>query len=454
MTAAASPARPTEVYALFSDCSAARVILTVNSRRPEDPTIVIPINPNHPMRPIAERALASTMTFYKNLKNPPYTGRLIVWDFSSNPSGLNNYEGPSAGLAFFIRFMEHLLATRNVRVVSFSVAATGELSDHTDNAIILPVKFLPEKISAALTVLKSGDKVFYPQGNQDDIGDELRRKAGSQKIELVPVATAEQMAEIIRRWFHDGRPHLLREAWNRLVRLLARHTWTLILAAATVLAALLYWSLTSGLNRQTLIRFIEQGQFDRVPLARLQSARDPRLLGLAQQTSASLTMSNSFIYQENDQQVLQNATFMTRMQNVALCDSQGYRFEVEVDRSCYYYLFQFQDGGLIDLLFPASNFDLNNHFLQDHTHNFIPACNSYFYFTRPASHRLVTLFFLGSVWRARDLEALCRSYGQAQSDSARNVYYDRLIQGLQRRSDALADGWGGIYLLQGYFWRQ
>ena len=101
--------------------------------------------------------------------------------------------GPSAGLAFALALFEELTDK------DLSLAATGEISNGTRNAKVLPVEFIPEKLTAAIDALSrnQGGIIFYPYENDKDVTEELRKDAYEKGIILGPVRTLAEAVEVL-----------------------------------------------------------------------------------------------------------------------------------------------------------------------------------------------------------------------------------------------------------------
>ena len=228
-----------------------------------------------------------------------------------------------------------------------------------------------------------------------------------------------------------------------------------MLVTAVVAFAALAWIFSfSRPDSRELIELIERGEFESVSLRRLHRAQDPAMRRLSQQTRMPIDLVSSFFYLKEHKPIYQDGAALTRLQNVTLEGKTGYRFEVEADLPCYFYLFQFEGQSAVELLFPASSFDLENHLLASRQLLMIPGGNQYLRFRKPDTRQLVTLFFLATRWRALDIEKLCQQYDQAVSAADRRHFRDRLLERILHRKEALTSGWQGIFFQQGFFWRQ
>ncbi len=441
------------VYALFSDRSSARIILDVFSRKEGDPLSIRSTVDNASVCKSAERGIFCALSYYKRSVPAASTGHDVVWEFDGNPDGLNNYDGPSAGLAFFIAFLLYLNSLRNA-ALSFAVAATGELSDLTGQAEVNPVRSLTEKLQAACELLRSGDKIFYPLKNSDQIDSLLLQSLKQKGIELIPVSTVAEAGRIIDSWFSLQPKQLIAKD---TVTSRSRRLWripALVFGITVVAISALYVIRANRIHEANVLALIEQGEFASVRIDRLSHAVHPALRHFAEQAAIPLHLQSSFIYLENNRPLLQDMATLSIMQNVELDSSEGYRFEVQTDHPCYVYLFQFEGSSNVELLFPASSFDLGNHFLQDHHLYLIPGGINYFYLRAIEVRRMVTIYVLGSFWRALDIEKSCQSYDQAQTAEKKKEYRDRLLRQIQRRLQAIEGGWNGLQVSKGAFWRK
>jgi hypothetical protein len=441
-----------DVYALFDDRSAAKIMLSAFVQgEGHKPTVESPVM-DLTLRRSAERGFYSALGHYQKQGLPPYPGHRIVWEFAGHAHTQDNHSGSSAGLAFFIQFLVFFLQKQRCPRASFSVAATGELSDLTITAHVQPILFLEEKLKAAFAVLKPGDKVFYPIANKR-ISAALLQMALRKGIEVRAVSKTHEMAEIIFSWFENETDPLSRVS-GRIIRYVRNSRYLLWSIAFFVVAVTVFLICHHGLDQKQLIYSIEQGDFADIPIEQLQATKDEALINLSQKTHTPLFLKTCFIYRADKRLQYRDAEALSQMQNIQLEEGAGYRFEVQVDQPCYFYLFQFEGDASVDLLFPLSSFDLDDHYLRDHQLYMIPGNTKYFYFKSTGVRRLVTLFFLGSSWRANDLEKLCQEYDQASGAAEKARLRNQILLHIQKRSQALRDGWQGLYCQQSYFWRQ
>jgi len=441
------------VNALFSDRSSARIILDVFSRREGDPLSIRSTVDNLAVCKSAERGIFSALSYFKRSIPSALTGHDVVWEFDGNPDGLNNYDGPSAGLAFFISFLLYLYSLQRTQP-SFTVAATGELSDLTGQAEVNPVRSLMEKLQAACELLRSGDKILYPARNREQIGADLLQAIEGKGIELIPVATVAEAGRIIDAWFsaqpEQAKPKRARFGFSRRRRRYlgaALGIVVMAIAAVCIIRA-------NSVHEAKVLESIERGEFASIRIDHLIHSAHPGLRPLAEQAAVPLHLQSNFIYLENNRPLQQDMATLSIMQNVELDSSEGYRFEVQTDRPCYVYLFQFEGSSNVELLFPASSFDLGNHLLQDHHLYLIPGGINYFYFRAVEVRCMVTVYVLGSLWRALDIEKLCQSYDQARTAEKKKEYRDQLLQQIQQRLLAIENGWNGLHVSKGAFWRK
>jgi len=441
-----------DVYALFDDGSAAKIMLSAFSQREGFKPTVESTAADLALRKSAERGFYSALGHYHARGLPPYPGHQVVWEFAGSAHEFDNYTGSSSGLAFFVQFLVLFLQPQGAPRKSFSVAATGELSDLTVRAQVHAILSLEDKLKAAFTVLKPGDIAFYPAENKG-IPPALLRIAQRKGIEIKAIATTQEMAEIIYNWFESKKDPSC-SWWHRMIAYIRKPVRLFLFMAFSLFCIGVVLISRQGLDQAQLIYAIERGDFSAIPIERLQTENDPSLRGLVQQARTPLLIKSSFIYLADEQPTFQDVATLNRMKNIQLEKGAGYRFEVQVDPSCYFYLFQFEGDASVDLLFPLSTFDLDDHYLRDHQVYMIPGDTKYFYFKSTGVRRLVTLCFLGSSWRANDLEELCQAYDRTSNDAEKKIIRNRILLQIQKRSQALKNGWQGLFYQQSCFWRQ
>jgi len=99
-------------------------------------------------------------------------------------SGGEPVAGESGGLAFALALAKRLLGQD-----PGPVAATGELETSPEGGPIGPVKGIAAKLEAAGRVVPENGWIFYPQDNDDDIPDRLRKSLTDKGIKLRPVSS-------------------------------------------------------------------------------------------------------------------------------------------------------------------------------------------------------------------------------------------------------------------------
>ncbi len=455
----------TACFALFSDRSAQKILLDIYDKIDGERISPRSMVHNTSIRASAECGFSSALNQFEDREKRTLKNYEIVWEFSGSVYEANNYDGLSAGLAFFTAFMVHLIGDycthnpgRSRSGPVFVVAATGVLSGATSKARVEKVAHFQDKLYAALSVLKRGDKMLYPLSNREEINIEMESAFSTAGVELIPVETPGEAAGLIISWY-------LCEVVRPDVKLLCRILTFIriffrsrfIKAGAAIAGLLLLYLLLCRpfiCTPAKLLTALEYGEFDRILLCKSNESRDPAMQALLQKMRTPLSLTSSFIYMEGDQTLLQDADALNVMQNVVIDSSMGYRFEVQVENSCYFYLFQFSSDAATDLLFPVSDFELENHFLTNNQLFMIPGGINYFYFTGASPRQLVTLCFLGSLWRARDIEELYTDYLEAKQPDELKKIRDRILQRIQKRRRALDRGLQGLYYHQGFFWRQ
>ncbi len=136
----------------------------------------------------ARRAAEAVYTWLQHCgKNPDR----FVAGFDVCNAG-SSMAGASSGLAFAVA-----LAARLLDVHGLSVAATGELREGQFPAPIARVGGINEKIAAALKVLPREGILLYPQENDADILESLRKQCGEEGIVLCPIRTLAEAFELL-----------------------------------------------------------------------------------------------------------------------------------------------------------------------------------------------------------------------------------------------------------------
>ena len=124
----------------------------------------------------------------------------FTYQFEAQPV---SFFGKSAGLAFCLKFVQEVYLAGQDRIRSFNIAATGELSDATENSRVKRVEGISSKIAAALLILQPGDKFFYPLDNTDEIDSRLRQNALEKGVDLVP---CDNVSQAIKRLIELAKP--------------------------------------------------------------------------------------------------------------------------------------------------------------------------------------------------------------------------------------------------------
>lgn len=451
--------------ALFSDRSAQKIQLDVYEKANGERISARSMLRTEAISASAECGFSSALNLFELKVESTGKNYEIVWDFAGDLIKPNNYDGMSAGLAFFLAFLLQLTGSCCARHPgkypggpAFTIAATGILSGATSKAEVVQVAHLEEKLQGALTVLHRGDKLFYPTGNREQVSAGMAAAFDRAGIELIPVATPGEAAGIVWGWLLPKEPIPRRERRHRALGLFRRQAKSRLLYAGLALFSLLllafFFYNPFICTSASVLDALEYGEFDKIKLCSGETSDDAEMDRLLVQMRTPLSLTNGFIYMQEDRPQLQDAEALNAMQNVVIDSSTGYRFEIQADKPCFFYLFQFPDNTSLDLLFPASEFALENHFLSDNQLFMIPGGVNYYYFNTSSPRHLVTLCFLGSFWRARDIEELYARYLQAKEPAEIKKLRDRILQRIQNRSRALGKGLRGLYYHQGFFWRQ
>lgn len=321
-----------------------------------------------------------------------------------------------------------------------SIAATGEVSGHGGRAKVCRVGHINAKIAAALGSLKGGDLIVYPKDNDPEIDNGLRQRAEQCEIELVPVGTVKEALIAVGI--------LIREHW------LSRMPMKYGLASALILSAIGILFLWSRSNQITSpLHLAQYGQFSEARDAAIQAIKDSISTAsvaesalLLRRLQTPLSIRIAFGYDKaNDTGIKQN-----KLDNVVLSKGDGYRFDITPSLDCFFYAFQFDSNNEVELLFPLTNFSMENHLLRGSTLYAVPASGSYFYLEDSTHQGQLTLYFLASFWQAKDVEEKYQQYENATADLKR-ARSEELLTRIHERGKALKQGINGLFFSKAAF---
>ncbi len=106
--------------------------------------------------------------------------------------------GESGGLAFAIALAKKLLNQD-----PGPVAATGDIISGNQGGKFGPIKGIVAKINAAEQLLPENGWLFYPQQNDNEIPDELRKNLTDKSIKLHPVSSVSEVLALFFGWHEN-----------------------------------------------------------------------------------------------------------------------------------------------------------------------------------------------------------------------------------------------------------
>lgn len=138
----------------------------------------------------------------------------------------HHVSGESGGLAFAIS-----LARRLFEQDPGPVAATGDIKSGGGGGPLGPVKNIEAKIEAASRIVPEGGWIIYPQDNDAEISDNLRKSLIDKRLRLKPVSSVD---ETISSLFDLKAPD------DKIGGISTRKTWPLILAGLLIAVSIVF----------------------------------------------------------------------------------------------------------------------------------------------------------------------------------------------------------------------
>jgi hypothetical protein len=126
------------------------------------------------------------------IKNHPAIPPSVVSYDLKGLSANQKVAGESGGLAFAIALARHLTG-----IDPGPVAATGEIIASPNGGPVGPIRGIVAKLEAAARLLPEGGWVFYPEGNDDEVPDELRRSLSVKGLRVHRVTSVEQVLALL-----------------------------------------------------------------------------------------------------------------------------------------------------------------------------------------------------------------------------------------------------------------
>lgn len=389
---------------------------------------------------------------------PPGKKYYVVIDFEDRKLK-RSLSGESSGLAFSLEFAREIYKKATGKTLEYSFAATGELDKRTREAGVKKVEAIEEKFKAALKNLKAGDKLFYPLKNEQDINPILKATILNKGIILCPVSTVEGAIELLFENYS-----IIPKKAGRADHLMRKLMFG-ILAVSLIFALIFIFNLfthpvSSGYDQ--IIYSLEHGKFIKTKneiKTFLNKTQDGNLIrdleGLKQQLDSDLFFAINFEYYEKENEIIanKNQAPILELQDLSLSNNDGYRFKVTANKNCYFYLFQFDSEKSVELLFPLSSFSMENHFLISERSYSIPGANNYFFIQDEIHQGLITIYFIASFWRAKDIEQAFYEY-EAAKPGKKKLYQDKLLERMFIRSKLYEKGIKGIFFKKEFFLKE
>jgi hypothetical protein len=356
--------------------------------------------------------------------------------------------GESAGLAFCLKFVQHVLLQQNSKYKMPAMAATGILDDRLESAKIKKVESINDKIKAALSVSKYGDYFFYPLENEKEIDDELKMALAEKQIKAIAV---DSVQEAVTVYIKAVNPALI----SRKIKSFIFNTTIMLLIFAMASLAIVF------MNKPTLEKVrskMEHGDFEqatellqRINNLTLEEEKLENYELISEQINMPLFAEIKFEYfTSEDASDRGKMEPLSSLSNVTFTLEDSYRFQVKPGADCYFYIFQFDSKSGAELLFPLAAFSTGNHYMQAEKKYDVPGGGNTFYLLDGTHQGTVTLYFLATVWRALDIEKAFESY-QAARAVDKNKLRDKLLERLNQRIDTPDKGVNSVFVRKEYF---
>jgi len=460
-----------ETYALFSDKTASQIdydFQSVSSHEEVKPIEIIIFIDDEKVKESAIKGVWAARNYLKSkaiiinkqiiinqlkikrkiklIKNRYF----IVIDFD-NDELKKTMTGGSAGLAFSLKFAQEIFRKSMGVSLNFSVAATGEVDKHTSKARVKGIDAINEKADIALTILQTGDRFFYPQENEKDFDPLLKKRIEEKGIILSPVSTVKQAIDILFDQYRVATKFSIRYLVNWI---------TGILLIGSIILLLKYFSVFSNAPcYEQVTDLLEYGKYNKAikKIEKcLNNTKDDKqtdqLKKYLTQISSELYLTIEFDYFLNDSnsKPFTSDDSIKKLSELSLTAGDRYRFHVLSNKKCYLHLFQFDSENGVENLFPLSNFSMENHFIVPNKSYYIPGGNNVFTITAETPQGLLTIYFLASSWRMKDIEDAYNAFEKASSEEKKE-YQDVLLNRIQQRSTTANKGFGGTYYKKMYF---
>ncbi|MDH3602652.1 MAG: DUF4384 domain-containing protein, partial [Candidatus Tectomicrobia bacterium] len=481
-----------ETFALFADATVSRIVYGFLDPE-ESPIRLIPIGIGD--RQVRHAAENGCFAAFQVLRGLGYIDEgqkyCLSYQFAEYEERIQVLGG-SAGLAFCLKFAQQIARQATDHDLSFSIAATGVISNGTAQAEVMRVEGLEAKLQAAITRLQPGDRLFYPSQNTERIAPSLLTAAAENEIELVPVATVAQAIshlltqippqaqlpseiDIPKAVALDRRAHRM---W--LPRSLRRSTRLVLMLPLIALLALLLlsfsidpchpisqWRLKAGdrlmcvfgvfsppapdvLSRRVVEDLIwgRYRQAQRRLQRALQCTEDPDngVLDLHRQMTQDLRLTIALHHTATIAPPPSGSQAASAEHIVVLGSGDGFQFDITPNDAAFLYVYHVEPRGALMQLFPnAESSPVRNPLAIEQPFR-LPRGDQWFILDQNPG--LERVYFVASRWPSRDLEAVLERGDGTPPPHLQTQGLGPLMKRLRARAQARACGINGVFYWQ------
>ncbi len=350
-----------------------------------------------------------------------------------------------------MKFAQEIYYKEKGHALVGSIAATGEISDRTATAQVTEVTDINNKFYAALNCLNSEDKIFFPLGNEQIIGAQLKKQISKHGLKLCPANTVEQAIALLIELTKQ-------KPWRVIDKI---KEWRIGIPSFGLLLVILWYALIRSPLPcyEQAINLLEQGEFidaktniESCLNNKNRERNNDTLVAIYNQINTDLPVTIEFEYfKKNSVETLfKNLISTNSLSDILLGTQDGYRFKIVPEKNCYAYLFQFDSSEGVELLFPLALFTTENHYLTGHETYMIPGGENLFYLADEQHHGQITLYFMISFWRAKDVEKIFQEFERTYGDEKLKAR-EKLLNRIQIRKDVLESGIKGVLYKKDFF---
>lgn len=453
-----------KTYALFDNQTASELLFEI---LPEKKMEIDVFAEDHSVKDSAEKGILAAYHIINNYDFPFNVGKYyIACEFAVDSSARSkidlrrNVTGGSAGLAFGLKFVQELMELNGIKINEGSIAATGEITDHTSRARINAVNGIDKKIKAAMSVLNRNDWLLIPASNLNEINEKLIKQLDDKGIVLLPVSTVREVIEkYLDTHFRikNGKLIDLNQILIKVKELFFKYKLFLI----TALILIVIVSLSLFFPRfDRIVEDLEWGEFTKAKFKTsvcsfLLNSKQNNMLKNWYEIDRSMGINFDYI-RVNGNEDLNEPGASVRNLNLPtlLLDSDDkFRFFIKPSQDCYFYVFQLM-GSDIYRLFPLSDFSISDNYLKSDSSYYLPSKEVYYILSNEDYHGEVVLFFLASPWKARDIENLYSLYEKIENGDKKFEYGNHLLQRIRHRNLAGSYGIHSVFYLQSSFLKE